>query len=132
MTRSLLIALALALPATAAAEPASIKLDKLVTFEPGKRRIYSEGRAEIRSVARQVRATCPAATVTVEGNAYFPDDEEKSIALGQGRADLVRRLLVKYGLEARSVVAVGVARATLADGNGRHVDLVIDCPASPR
>lgn len=131
----------LALPTLSAADPAppasadsaassalATKLDKLITFEPGRRRIYSKGREELRKVARLAQATCPDAQITVEGNAYFANDEEASIALGQARADLVRQLLVRYGMAPDAVIAIGYARDTLENGNGRYVDLVIDCP----
>jgi hypothetical protein len=55
-------------------------------------------------------------------------DEERSIALGQARADIVRVQLIKAGMAPDSVIAIGHARDTLERGNGRHVDLVIDCP----
>lgn len=130
MTRSihLALAIALALPSVAIAEPA--RLDDVVTFEPGRRRIYWKTRKELEALARTVRATCPAATLTVEGYAFIPHDEEASIELGQQRADLVRNLLVRYGVAPQSIAAVSRARSTLEEGNGRHVDIVIDCPHS--
>lgn len=140
MTRSthLLVCIALSLPAVAAADAprasanaptaAPAKLDRFVTFEPGRRRVYWKSREELRLFATTVRATCPRATITVEGNAFVADDEERSIALGQARADIVRALLLKYGLAPDAVDAIGVARGTLAEGNGRHVNLAIDCP----
>src|SRR5690606_36946055 len=79
MTRNLLVlvSLALAVPTASADAPRTAseattlnKLDRFVTFEPGRRRIYSKSRDQLRLLARTVRATCPAATVTVEGNAY--------------------------------------------------------------
>lgn len=138
-TTLLLTAFALALPTVATADPAPrasgseltaapAKLDRFVTFEPGRRRIYSEGRAELRMFAKMVKLTCPAATITVEGNAFYALDEEASIALGQSRADIVREQLLKAGLSPDHVTAIGVARGTLAEGNGRFVNLSIDCP----
>lgn len=128
-SKALIVLIAsLAIPTVASAEQS--KLDRLVKFEPGRRRVYWNTRQELKSVARTVQATCPTATITVEGNAYIPEDEERSIALGQARADIVRELLVRNGFAAQSVQAIGVARGSLADGNGRHVDLVIDCPRS--
>jgi outer membrane protein OmpA-like peptidoglycan-associated protein len=109
---------------------APAKLTKFITFEPGRRRVYWKSREELRLLAATVRAVCPAAIVTVEGNAYVAIDEERSIELGQARADIVRELLVKHGLSPERVHAVGLARSTLAEGNGRHVNLVIDCPRS--
>lgn len=128
-TTLLLAALALAIPtvvpAVVHAEP--VKLDKVVTFDPGARRVRSRGRAEIRQLSRGLLAACPTAKVTIEGHAYFEQDEEASIALGQARADRVRAQFLKYGFAPEAVVAIGHARRTLAEGNGRHVDIIVDC-----
>lgn len=128
-TTLLLAAFALAVPTAmpAVADAGPVKLDKVVTFEPGARRVRSQGRAEIRKLARGMLAACPTAKVTVEGNAYFEQDEEASIALGQARADRVRDQFIKYGFAPDAVVAIGHARRTLAEGNGRHVDIIVEC-----
>lgn len=124
-TTLLLAALALAVPTAVHAEP--VKLGKVVTFDPGGRRVHSRDRAAIRQLSRGVLAACPTAKITIEGNAYFEQDEEASIALGQARADRVRELFVKYGFAPDAVVAIGHARRTLAEGNGRFADIIVDC-----
>lgn len=126
----------LTVPATVRAEP-HIKVDdartladalttggrfhKAVEFEFGKRRIYSKTREELAEIALACRAH-PNTRILVEGHA-FAYDEETSISLGQGRADLVRTLLVRYGVDPQNITAIDVSRI---GEPGRYVDLVVE------
>jgi len=61
-------------------------------------------------------------TVTVEGHAGAYNEED-SIALGQLRADVIRDLLIKYGVNPANITAIDYSR----EGEpGRYVDLVLE------
>lgn len=116
--RLLLVAIAI-LPLTAQAEPR--RMSKLVEFDYCKVHVHSKQREQLAEVARELKAN-PTAKVTVEGHA-FALNEEDSIALGQRRADMVRDLLVRYGVDPANITAIDNSRSGEA---GRYVDLVID------
>jgi outer membrane protein OmpA-like peptidoglycan-associated protein len=97
------------------------RIHRAVEFEYGRRRIYSKTREQLADIAKAVQAR-PDMTITVEGHA-FARDEETSIALGESRADLVRALLIRYGVHPNKVTAVGASRI---GEPGRYVDLVIE------
>lgn len=125
MTRSfaLLFAITLAIPATSAvADPGPRKLEKPVEFDYCQARVKAKGRDNLQALAREWRATTPA-MITVEGHA-FALNEEDSIALGQRRADNVRKMLVRYGVDPKFVVAIGQRDDGLSE-SGRFVDIVI-------
>jgi outer membrane protein OmpA-like peptidoglycan-associated protein len=106
-------------PAIANAEPR--RVSKAVEFEYGKARIYSKTRAELKEFAKEAAAH-PEMTVKVEGHAAAYNEED-SIALGQFRADVVRGLLIKYGVNPANITAIDFSR----DGEpGRYVDLVLE------
>jgi outer membrane protein OmpA-like peptidoglycan-associated protein len=115
----LLVALATPLAAFADEAPArSTKLEKAVLFEYGQTYIRTETRKQLTAMARQWR---DGVQIRVEGHA-FARDEESSILLGQLRAERVRSWLVKHGVPAEAVVAVGHSRSE----PGRYVDLVLE------
>lgn len=125
----LLIAALVLGPITAQAEPRTKvadvvanggRIEKLVEFEFGKRRVYSKDREELAEIARMCRAN-PNVQLTVEGHA-FARDEEDSIMLGQKRAELVRKLLIRYGVSPDNVVATDASRV---GDRGRYVDLIV-------
>ena len=97
------------------------RIHKAVEFEYGRRRIYSKTREELAKIARECRAR-PNVKIRVEGHGYALD-EERSIELGESRADLVRSLLIRYGVNPKNVEAVGASRL---GEPGRYVDLVIE------
>ena len=115
----LAIAALLLVPAIASAEPR--RVSKAVEFEYGKARIYSKTRAELKEIAKQCVAH-PQMTVTVEGHAGAYNEED-SIALGQFRADVVRGLLIKYGVNPANITAIDYSRF---GEPGRYVDLVLE------
>jgi outer membrane protein OmpA-like peptidoglycan-associated protein len=116
--RFVLLALTL-LPLTAAAEPH--RMTKVVEFESGKARIYSKQREGLKEIAKQCRAN-PEMKVLVEGHAAAYNEED-AIELGQFRADVVRGLLVKYGVNPANITALDNSRF---GEPGRYVDLVLE------
>jgi outer membrane protein OmpA-like peptidoglycan-associated protein len=115
--RLALLAIAI-VPVTAHAEPRhTAKLE----FEYGTARVHSKEREVLAAIAKECRAN-PAMQVTVEGHAGAYNEED-AIALGQHRADVVRGLLVKYGVSPDNVIAIDNSR----EGEpGRYVDLVLE------
>jgi outer membrane protein OmpA-like peptidoglycan-associated protein len=115
----LALAAALLIPALASAEPR--RISKAIEFDYGKARIYSKQREGLKELAKQCVAQ-PEMTVRVEGHAGAYNEED-SIALGQFRADVVRGLLIKYGVNPANITAIDDSR----DGEtGRYVDLVLE------
>jgi outer membrane protein OmpA-like peptidoglycan-associated protein len=97
------------------------RIHKAVEFEYGRRRIYSKTREELAKIALAWRAH-PNTKITVEGHGYAYE-EETSIALGESRANLVRMLLIRYGVNPDNIEAVSRSRVGKP---GRYVDLVIE------
>ncbi len=95
--------------------PREVRIDDAVVFEPASARVYSASRERLMQFAQKWRQNTQWTVITVEG--YARDGE-----LAQRRANKVRDYLVKYGIEAELVVAVGRA-GTLPKG---HVDLTVD------
>jgi outer membrane protein OmpA-like peptidoglycan-associated protein len=96
------------------------RIEKLVEFEFGKLRVYSKDREELADIALMCRAN-PNVKLVVEGHA-FARDEEDSIMLGQKRANLVRDLLIRYGVEPDHVIATDASRV---GDPGRYVDIIV-------
>jgi len=110
---------AVLVPTLAVAEPH--RVSKAVEFEYGKARIYSKQREGLKEIAKQCVAH-PEMTVRVEGHAAAYNEED-SIMLGQFRADVVRGLLIKYGVAPANITAIDDSR----EGEpGRYVDLVLE------
>lgn len=131
-SKLLLVVLATAIPVTAAAEnhsgrsaapPASkAKIAKIEGFEYGEIYVHTKQREELQKLAKEWKASPAWTTITVEGHGYLDANEEHSIKLGQLRADRVRKLLVKYGVDPKFVVAVGHSRSE----PGRYVEVRVD------
>ena len=130
MLKRLLVVLAVALPVPAIAEnftaepTAQRKLDvaKVKSFDFGKLYVHTEERQEIFRIAQLWRQRAAWWTITVEGHGYVAGNEEASIELGEKRAQRVRDLLVKFGVDARFIVTIGHSRAE----PGRYVDVTVD------
>jgi outer membrane protein OmpA-like peptidoglycan-associated protein len=133
---NLVILLAVAIPLTAAAEthgaqPAQkrVPVTKVSSFDYGKLYVHTPERQELQRIARLWRQRPAWWTVTVEGHGYVANDEEASIELGEKRAERVRDLLVKFGVDPRFIITVGHSRAE----PGRFVDVLVDtCPSCKR
>jgi outer membrane protein OmpA-like peptidoglycan-associated protein len=126
---NLVVLLAVAMPLTASAETHStqpvqkrVPITKVTSFDYGKLYVHTPERQELRRVAQLWRQRPAWWTVTVEGNGYIKDDEEASIALGVKRAERVRDLLVKFGVDPRFIITIGNSR----DVPGRYVDVLVD------
>jgi outer membrane protein OmpA-like peptidoglycan-associated protein len=128
-SKPLLIALALALPIPAAAEnfangrePQRAQITTIKSFDYGKTYVHTPEREELQRIAHLWRQRKSWTTITVEGHGYVQDDEEASIALGEKRADRVKDLLVKMGVDPRFVVAVGHSRSE----PGRYAEITVE------
>lgn len=130
MTSKLALIALLAIPLTAAAEtrsaPAPEPAPKMTAtvggFEYGETYVHTKERHELRKLAKQWKETPGWAHITIAGHGYVEANEEASIELGQRRADRVKKLLLKYGVDPTYVVAVGHSRAE----PGRYVELTIE------
>ena len=111
------IVVALLVPLTATADTS--KIAKAAKFEYGQIRLRSEARKELAAFAKSWREH--PTQVRIEGHGYT-NDEEVSIELGQRRADRVRDFLVKHGVDAGAITAIGHSRGE----RGRYVDLVLE------
>jgi outer membrane protein OmpA-like peptidoglycan-associated protein len=128
--KHLLVALAVALPVSAAAEnfnaappqPDKLQVAKVKSFDFGNTYVHTEERIELQRVANLWRQRRHWWTITVEGHGYVANNEEASIELGEKRAQRVRKLLVKYGVDPRFVTAIGNSRTE----PGRFVDVTVD------
>jgi outer membrane protein OmpA-like peptidoglycan-associated protein len=129
--KHLVVVLAVALPAVPAAaenfnapQPPQHKLEvaKVKSFDFGKLYVHTDERQELFRVANLWRQRRAWWTITVEGHGYVAGDEEASITLGEKRAERVRDLLVKYGVDPRFVTTIGNSRET----PGRYVDITVD------
>jgi outer membrane protein OmpA-like peptidoglycan-associated protein len=85
------------------ADPQALRLDSVITFEPGRARVYSSGREKIAALARSWRAHPRWTTITVEGYS----EAGGKVALGGQRASRVRGYLIRYGVPPEYVVAIG-------------------------
>lgn len=120
---------AIALPAMAHADSRKVPaaeskqaVVKVKSFDYGRAYVHSDERNELWRVAQLWRQRPTWTMLTVEGHGYVANDEEASIALGQARADRVRDLLVKYGVDPVFVEAVGHSRST----PGRYADVIVE------
>lgn len=98
-----------------------------IEFAPGSARVYSTDRERLAAFARWWRAHGASTTIAVEGTSGArARSEAANLALSQRRADRVRRYLVRYGVDADRVLAVGEG----SHGPGRRVALsVVGCAA---
>lgn len=99
------------------AAPKQLRINTVVTFDPGTARVYSAGRERIAELARSWQKQSAWTTITVEGYSGA-----SGVGLGQIRADRVRGYLIRYGVEPEYVVAVGRGSAK---GAVSRVDLAI-------
>ncbi len=129
MLERLLVVAALALPTVAHADshprPAAESkhaVIKVKSFDYGRLYVHTDERNELWRVAQLWRQRPSWTMLTVEGHGYVANDEEASIALGQARADRVRNLLVKYGVDPAFVEAIGHSRST----PGRYAEVIVE------
>jgi outer membrane protein OmpA-like peptidoglycan-associated protein len=125
---------AAALPAVAHADGRPVQtveskqaVVKVKSFDYGRIYVHTDERTELWRVAQLWRQRPSWTMLTVEGHGFVANDEEASIALGQARADRVRDLLVKYGVDPVFIEAIGHSRAT----PGRYADVIVETVAKP-
>jgi hypothetical protein len=130
--KHLLVLAALAVPVSANADVAAEKrvaVTRVKSSDYGQLYVHTPERHELFRVAQLWRQRPAWWTITVEGHGYVATDEEASISLGHKRAERVRDLLVKFGVDPRFIKAVGHSRAE----PGRYVDVTVDaCGACKR
>jgi outer membrane protein OmpA-like peptidoglycan-associated protein len=127
--KSMLVALAVAVlpPVTSHADTRdSIQPKQPVitvkSFDYGKLYVHTPERTELHRVAQLWRQRKAWWTITVEGHGYIESNEEASIELGAKRAERVRDLLVRFGVDPRFIRTIGHSRAE----PGRYVDVLVD------
>jgi len=80
-----------------------LRMESLITFEPGRARVYSSGREKLAALAATWRTRGRWPMITVEGYAGAGG----KLALAEQRAGRVRDYLVRYGVPPEYVVAIG-------------------------
>ena len=115
--------------AEAMAEPGRpVVIPRILEFEPGRIRVYSESRERLAKIARQWRDNGGWGQITVHAHAL-----ERGRFSGAGhdlalrRAHRIRGYLIRYGIDPAYVVCaahVGEGARARA-GTDRHVDLAI-------
>lgn len=95
---------------------------RVKSFDYGRLYVHTPERHELFRVAQLWRQRPSWWTITVEGHAYVENNEEASIELGAKRAERVRDLLVKFGVDPRFIKTVGHSRSE----PGRYVDVLVD------
>jgi len=121
-------------PAGRSVESTALRLGSLVTFEPGRVRVYSKDREKLMLLAHAWQRHTQWARITIEGFDRAPGN----LALAQRRADKVRNYLIRYGVAAEYLLAVGRAQppgdASARRATGARTDLTITCcdRTSPR
>lgn len=103
-----------------------LSVTRVKSFDFGMLYVHTPEREELFRIAQLWRQRPAWSTITVEGHGYVETDEEASISLGQKRAERVRDLLVKFGVDPRFVKTVGHSRSE----PGRYVDLSVDACTS--
>ncbi len=76
-----------------------------IVFEPNSARITTKSRIIVKRFADSIKD--PNVKITVEGYTDNSGDRNKNLALSKKRAQAVKSLLVKYGLKASNIEAVG-------------------------
>jgi len=97
----------------------TIVMVRVVDFEPGRVRVYSNSREKIQAIAETWKKRTDWSVITVNGYGMEAADG----ALGQRRAEKIRSYFIRYGVPAEDVVAVGHA---YEPGTAATVGLSID------
>lgn len=92
------------------------------SFDYGQLYVHTPERQELYRIAQLWRQRPAWWTLTIEGHGYVESDEEASIELGSKRAERVRDLLVRFGVDPRFIRTVGHSRAE----PGRYVNVMVD------
>lgn len=126
---TLAVVLGSSISATASAEsfargnaPERVQVFSVRSFDFGRTYVHTPERHELQRIAHLWRQRRSWTTITLEGHGYVAGDEEQSIAIGERRAEKVRSLLVKMGVDPKHIVVVGHSRSV----PGRYVDIHVD------
>lgn len=87
-------------------ESEALRLASLVTFRPGRVRVYAKDREKLMLLAHAWQRHPQWAHITIEGF----DRDPGNLVLAQRRADKIRNYLIRYGVAAEYITAVGRAR----------------------
>ena len=86
----------------------AIRLPRVVDFAPGRVRVYSRSREKLQAIAERWKEHSDWSVITVDGYARASSRSvAMNVALGQRRAEKIRGYLIRYGVPADLVVAVG-------------------------
>ncbi len=119
--------------------PAELGL-KTVFFDYDRWQLREEAQGALRSNARQINERSETGVVTVMGHCDERGSEEYNLALGERRAEAVKRYLVDLGVDASRIrtVSFGEARPAVS-GEGepvwsrnRRAELRLDTPQAAR
>jgi outer membrane protein OmpA-like peptidoglycan-associated protein len=105
--------------------PQTRRLDSVITYAPGSNRVYSQSREKLQSLAASWRTHARWSTITVVGHA----GSGYHIALAQQRADRIREYLIRYGIAAEHVIAIGhddALGAVPAAARTARVDIAVE------
>ena len=112
--------LALALTGT----PQAVVMKRVIDFQPGRLRVYSQSREKIQRIAETWKKRSDWSVITVYGYGGASKGVHSGPGtLGQKRADKIRGYFIRYGVPAEDVVAVGHADEP---GRAATVGLSID------
>ncbi len=135
--KKLLVLAALTFPVSASADirtdvggaaQTKLTVTRVKSFDFGKLYVHTPERQELYRIAQLWRQRPTWWTITVEGHGFVETNEEASIELGQKRADRVRDLLVRFGVDPRFIKTVGHSRLE----PGRFVDVSVDACSTCR
>ncbi len=119
--------------------PAELGLET-VFFDYDRWQLREEAQGALRSNARQINERSETGVVTVMGHCDERGSEEYNLALGERRAEAVKRYLVDLGVDASRIrtVSFGEARPAVS-GEGepvwsrnRRAELRLDTPQAAR
>jgi outer membrane protein OmpA-like peptidoglycan-associated protein len=105
--------------------PATLRIDSIIAYAPGSNRVYSRDREKLQSLAASWRTHARWSTITVVGHA----GTGYHTALAQQRADRIRAYLIRYGVTAEHVIALGqddARGAVPGAASAARVDLAIE------
>ena len=84
----------------------AVRLASLITFRPGRVRVYAKDREKLMVLAHAWQHHPQWGHITIEGF----DRDPGNLVLAQRRADKIRNYLIRYGVAAEDITAVGRAR----------------------
>jgi outer membrane protein OmpA-like peptidoglycan-associated protein len=102
-----------------------VDLPDPVMFAPGRATLDARAEQVLARVADRLHANPQVRRVRIEGHADDAQGPKRNQLLSQQRADAVREHLMRKGIEASRLAAVGYGSTRLRDKNNRRVELVV-------